>query len=240
VGYIRITKFNDLTTEGLQRALENIWARVPGIRFKGFVLDLRNNPGGLLDQAISVSEAFLDSGTIVSIYGRKIEDNKTYVTSVPGGDLAKGRPLIVLINGGSASAAEIVAGALQDNARATILGTRSFGKGSVQSILPIGGGAALKLTTGLYYLPSGRSIQAKGIAPDIEVMQEGRESQTLVTYSEAGLTNHLKIDDDEQTGSDTFIASDPKYDRALQMAVDLLQRTKTHRAFSAGQNTAPN
>src|SRR6516225_3621768 len=219
VGYIRITKFNDLTTEGLQRALEDIWARVPGIRLKGFILDLRNNPGGLLEQAISVSEAFLDFGTIVSIYGRNIEDNKKYVTSVPGGDLAKGRPLIVLINGGSASAAEIVAGALQDNARATILGTRSFGKGSVQSILPIVGGGALKLTTGLYYTPSGRSIQAKGIAPDIEVMQEGRESQTLVTHSEAALANHLKIDGDEQTGSDTFIPSDPKYDRALQILI---------------------
>ena len=113
VGYIGITKFNGLTTEGLQRALEDIWARVPGIRLKGFVLDLRNNPGGLLEQAISVSEAFLDSGTIVSIYGRNIEDNKTYVTSVSGGDLGRDRPLIVLINGGSASAAEIVAGALQ-------------------------------------------------------------------------------------------------------------------------------
>jgi carboxyl-terminal processing protease len=240
VGYTRITKFNDLTTEGLQRALEDIWARVPGNRLKGFVLDLRNNPGGLLEQAISVSKAFLDSGTIVSIYGRNIEDNKTYVTSVPDGDLGKGRPLIVLINGGSASASEIVAGALQDNARATILGTRSFGKGSVQSILPIGGGGALKLTTGLYYTPSGRSIQAKGIAPDIEVTQEGRESQTLVTHSEAALTNHLRIDGDEQTGSDTFIPSDPKYDRALQMAVDLLQGTKTHRAFPAGQSSAPN
>jgi carboxyl-terminal processing protease len=148
--------------------------------------------------------------------------------------------LIVLINGGSASAAEIVAGALQDNARASILGTRSFGKGSVQSILPIGGGAALKLTTGLYYTPSGRSIQAKGIAPDIEVMQEGRESQTLVTYSEATLADHLKIDGDEQTGSDTLIPPDPKYDRALQMAVDLLQGIKTNRAFPAGQSSVPN
>jgi carboxyl-terminal processing protease len=148
--------------------------------------------------------------------------------------------LIVLINGGSASAAEIVAGALQDNARATILGTRSFGKGSVQSISPIGGGGALKLTTGLYYTPSGRSIQAKGIAPDIEVMQAGRESQTLVTHSEAALANHLKINGDEQTGSDTFIPSDPKYDRVLQMSVDLLQGTKTHRAFLAGPSSVPN
>jgi carboxyl-terminal processing protease len=110
----------------------------------------------------------------------------------------------------------------------------------VQSILPISGGAAIKLTTGLYYLPSGRSIQAKGIAPDIEVMQEGRETHTLVTHSEAALTNHLKIDGDEQTGSDTFIPSDPKYDRALQMAVDLLQGTKTHTGFPPGQSSAHN
>src|SRR5262249_35264209 len=140
-------------------------------RLKGFVVDLRNNPGGLLDQAISVSDAFLERGEIVSTRGRDPEETQRF-NSHPG-DLTRGKPLIVLIYGGSASASEIVAGALQDHKRATLVGTRSFGKGSVQTIIPLGAGnGALRLTTARYFTPSGRSIQAKGISPDIEVLQE--------------------------------------------------------------------
>ena len=139
-------------------------------KLKGYVIDLRNNPGGLLDQAITVSDAFLERGEIVSTRGRNAEETQRF--NAKAGDLTKGKPMVVLINGGSASASEIVAGALQDHKRATILGTRSFGKGSVQTIIPLGGNGAVRLTTARYYTPSGRSIQAKGIEPDIEVLQD--------------------------------------------------------------------
>jgi carboxyl-terminal processing protease len=240
VGYIRITKFNGLTGEELQKALEDILTRIPGNRLKGFILDLRNNPGGVLEQAISVSNAFLRSGDIVSIRGRNPEDNKLYVAAAALGDLGKGRPLIVLINGGSASAAEIVAGALQDHKRATVLGTRSFGKGSVQSISPVGAGNALKLTTAFYYTPGGHSIQAKGIAPDIEVMQERPEAQRLraAINSEATLRNHLRGESKEQAGSEAYVPSDAENDKALKMAMDLLRGTQSHPAFPANRNSA--
>ena len=136
-------------------------------KLKGYVLDLRNNPGGLLDQAIAVSDAFLDRGEIVSTRGRNADETQRF--NAQAGDLTKGKPVVVLVNGGSASASEIVAGALQDHKRATVIGTRSFGKGSVQTIIPLGGNGAIRLTTARYYTPSGRSIQAKGIEPDIEV-----------------------------------------------------------------------
>ena len=171
IGYIRITQFNEQTTEGLKKALSDIAAQVPPEKLRGYVIDLRNNPGGLLDQAISVSDAFLDRGEIVSTRGRDPEETQRF--NARPGDLTKGKPVIVLINGGSASASEIVAGALQDHKRATVLGTRSFGKGSVQTIIPLGAGnGALRLTTARYYTPAGRSIQAKGIIPDIESLQE--------------------------------------------------------------------
>jgi carboxyl-terminal processing protease len=166
IGYIRITSFTEQTTSGLQEALNNFKKELGG-KWKGVVLDLRNNPGGLLDQAISVSDAFLDRGEIVSTRARKPEDVQRW--EAKPGDLAEGLPLVVIVNGGSASASEIVAGALQDHKRAIILGTRSFGKGSVQTIMPVTGGGAIRLTTALYFTPSGRSIQKDGIKPDIEV-----------------------------------------------------------------------
>jgi carboxyl-terminal processing protease len=166
VGYVRITTFNQQTTTGLNDAVAKLKEEI-GEDIEGYVLDLRNNPGGLLDQAVSVSDAFLDQGEIVSTRGRDSDNAQRFNSDV--GDVTDGKPLIVLINGGSASASEIVAGALQDHRRAIIMGTRSFGKGSVQTIIPLGSHGAMRLTTARYYTPSGRSIQAKGIDPDIEV-----------------------------------------------------------------------
>jgi carboxyl-terminal processing protease len=166
IGYIRITTFNQNTESGLKKAVDDIKTQL-GDKLAGYVIDLRNNPGGLLDQAIAVSDAFLDKGEIVSTRGRHEEDTKR--DNATPGDIANGLPLVVLINGGSASASEIVSGALQDHHRAILLGTRSFGKGSVQTIIPLSGHGAMRLTTARYYTPSGRSIQAKGIDPDIVV-----------------------------------------------------------------------
>src|SRR5439155_4100037 len=156
VGFIRVTQFNEQTTENLKKAITDLAAQIPADKLKGFVLDLRNNPGGLLDQAISVSDAFLEKGEIVSTRGRNAEETQRF--NARAGDLTKGKPIIVLINGGSASASEIVAGALQDHKRATILGTRSFGKASVPTLIPLGSGnGALRLTTARYFTPAGRS-----------------------------------------------------------------------------------
>ncbi|CAK0752790.1 Carboxy-terminal-processing protease [uncultured Gammaproteobacteria bacterium] len=168
IGYIRITTFNEQTQTGLEKAVAKIKEEL-GDKLKGYVLDLRNNPGGLLDQAVSVSDSFLTQGEIVSTRGRRSEDVQRY--NAKGGDLAGGLPLVVLINGGSASASEIVAGALQDHRRGLVLGTQSFGKGSVQTIIPLPGHGAMRLTTARYYTPSGRSIQQLGITPDIIVTQ---------------------------------------------------------------------
>src|SRR6476619_5628657 len=202
-GVTRRSQFNEQTSEGLKKAITDITTQVGKDKLKGYVLDLRNNPGGLLDQAISVSDAFLERGEIVSTRGRNAEETQRY--SARPGDLTNGKPIIVLVNGGSASASEIVAGALQDHKRATILGTRSFGKGSVQTIIPLNGNGALRLTTARYYTPSGRSIQAKGIEPEIEVKQnipedlKGKDE----TKGEAGLKGHLlnSGEMDEQGGS---------------------------------------
>src|SRR6185436_19494901 len=152
VGYIRVTQFNEQTTENLKKAIAELHNQIPADKLKGFVIDLRNNPGGLLDQAISVSDAFLERGEIVSTRGRNAEETQRF--SARAGDLIKGKPVIVLINGGSASASEIVAGALQDHKRATLIGTRSFGKGSVQRLIPVGNNGAIRLTTARYYTPS--------------------------------------------------------------------------------------
>ncbi len=168
VGYIRITSFTEQSTSGVLDAVEKI-KKEAGNKLKGYVIDLRNNPGGLLDQAISVADAFLDKGEIVSVKARKPEDVQRW--NAKPGDVANGLPIVVLVNGGSASASEIVAGALQDHRRAIILGTRTFGKGSVQTIMQVTGGGAIRLTTALYFTPSGRSIQKEGIKPDIEVEQ---------------------------------------------------------------------
>ena len=172
VGYIRLTTFSETTTEGMKSSIKKIQGEL-GKNFQGLILDLRNNPGGLLNQSISVSDSFLDRGEIVSTKGRKNGDASRVFAKK--GDVINGKPLVVLINSGSASASEIVAGALKDHSRAIIIGTRSFGKGSVQSIIPLPGNGAMRLTTARYYTPSGVSIQAKGIEPDIQV--------------EAGVTN---------------------------------------------------
>jgi carboxyl-terminal processing protease len=232
VAYIRLTQFNEQTTEGLKKALGDMAAQIGSEKLRGYVLDLRNNPGGLLDQAISVSDAFLEKGEIVSTRGRNAEETQRF--NARAGDLTRGKAVIVLINGGSASASEIVAGALQDHKRATVLGTRSFGKGSVQTIIPLGSGnGALRLTTARYYTPAGTSIQAKGIKPDIEVLQDVPEElkARTDTKGEASLRGHLKADGDEQTGSQSYIPPDPKDDKALKLAVDLLRGATTNAAF---------
>jgi carboxyl-terminal processing protease len=232
VGYIRVTQFNEQTTENVKKAMTDLAAQIPDAKLKGYIVDLRNNPGGLLDQAISVSDIFMEKGEIVSTRGRNAEETQRF--NARPGDLTKGKPIIVLINGGSASASEIVAGALQDHKRATVLGTRSFGKGSVQTIIPLGAGnGALRLTTARYYTPSGKSIQAKGISPDIEVLQEVPEElkARTDTKGESSLRGHLKADGDEQTGSQSYIPPDPKDDKALKMAADLLRGVVSNSAF---------
>ncbi len=168
IGYVRISSFSQLTEGGLKKAMNKINRELKD-RMKGLIIDLRNNPGGLLDQAVAVSDAFLEKGEIVSTRTREKRDHQRF--NARKGDLAHGKPIIILLNGGSASASEIVAGALQDQKRAIILGTKSFGKGSVQTIIPLGNNGAMRLTTALYFTPSGRSIQKIGIEPDIVVEQ---------------------------------------------------------------------
>ncbi len=168
IGYLRITSFNEQAGKGVKEAMAKLYEK-QGDNLHGIVLDLRNNPGGLLDQAVAVSDAFLDKGEIVSTRSRRAEETQRY--NARPGDLAKSLPMVVMINGGSASASEIVAGALQDHHRAIVLGTKSFGKGSVQTIIPLPGRGAMRLTTARYFTPSGRSIQAVGIEPDITVEQ---------------------------------------------------------------------
>jgi carboxyl-terminal processing protease len=240
VGIVRISQFNEQTTEGVRKSIADITAQIQSDKLRGFIIDLRNNPGGLLDQAISVSDAFLERGEIVSTRGRNAEETQRY--SAKAGDLTKGKPVIVLINGGSASASEIVAGALQDHKRATILGTRSFGKGSVQTIIPLGNNnGALRLTTARYYTPSGKSIQAKGIVPEIEVLQDVPDELKARADSkgEASLRGHLKTQEgEEKTGSQSYIPPDQKNDKALNMALDLLRGKTTNPAFPPNTKAA--
>ncbi|MGL5115327.1 MAG: S41 family peptidase [Beijerinckiaceae bacterium] len=240
IAYLRVTTFSEQTFENLKRGIETTVAELGADKVKGFVLDLRNNPGGLLDQAVSVTDAFLDRGEIVSTRGRDPADTQRYSAKI--GDLTKGKPVIVLINGGSASASEIVAGALQDHKRATVIGTRSFGKGSVQTIIPLREQGAVRLTTARYYTPSGRSIQAKGIDPDIKVEQEipdelkGKDE----TKGEAGLRGHLRSQDNEEKGgSSAYIPPNAKDDKQLNYALDILRGVKVNEAPAAGQ-TKPN
>jgi carboxyl-terminal processing protease len=198
---LRITTFNDQTFPNLEEGLKEAVEELGGIdNVNGFVLDLRNNPGGLLNQAIKVSDAFLEKGEIVSTRGRNVADGDR-VNATPG-DLAMGKPIVVLINGGSASASEIVAGALQDHRRAIVVGEKSFGKGSVQTVMPLRGNGAMRLTTARYYTPSGRSIQALGVSPDIVVVQPLRrpdaevdeEAENRPSRSEADLRGSLSND----------------------------------------------
>lgn len=240
VGYVRITSFSENTGKKIREALADLNKKIPNMT--GIVLDLRNNPGGLLDQAISVSDAFLNRGEIVSTRGREASDIRRY--GATEGDLLHGLPMVVLVNAGSASASEIVAGALQDHKRAVIMGTKSFGKGSVQTVIPLPGHGAMRLTTSRYYTPSGRSIQAEGIMPDIEVQQAKIElMQNAKQRYEADLRGALKNDkkglarlfgskqdddksvdsDTEDTDGKTTVELGSADDFQLSRALDLLR-----------------
>jgi carboxyl-terminal processing protease len=243
IGYIRITSFNEQTTDGLRKAITEISKEIPQDKLAGYVVDLRNNPGGLLDQAVSVASTFMSRGEVVSTRGRTAEETQRFTAR--GGDLTKGKPLVVLINGGSASASEIVAGALHDHKRATLIGTRSFGKGSVQTIIPLGSGnGALALTTARYYTPSGRSIQAQGVVPDLEVLQvvpdELKSRAELV--SEAKMPGHLAAAEGaEQTGSQSYVPPSEKDDKALNAAFNQLRGvTVNANAPTAAKRPVPN
>ncbi|MDO9640686.1 MAG: S41 family peptidase [Pseudotabrizicola sp.] len=238
---LRVTTFNDQTYSGLQENLKTAVEEAGGMEnVNGFVIDLRNNPGGLLTQAIRVSDAFLDKGEIVSTRGREAVDSERF--NAKPGDLAEGKPMVVLVNGGSASASEIVAGALQDHRRAIVVGTKSFGKGSVQTVIPLRGEGAMRLTTARYYTPSGRSIQALGVMPDIVVNQPRRDptAQTAATEapparpqtSEADLRGTLSNDSmsaderkllDEERARTEEAAKLRDEDYQLAYAVDILR-----------------
>jgi carboxyl-terminal processing protease len=224
--YVKISTFNEQTHANLVKAVDGLKKAI-GKNLKGYVIDLRGNPGGLLDQAIAVSDDFLEKGAIVLTKGRGLEE--TQRANARPGDIADGKPVVVLINGGSASASEIVAGALQDHKRATIVGTRSFGKGSVQTIIPLGANGAIRLTTARYYTPSGRSIQAKGIEPDAVVEQElppELQAKTSKAPSEAMLRGHLKgesKDGKEGSGSSNYVPKEADKDTQLQYALKMLR-----------------
>jgi carboxyl-terminal processing protease len=240
VGYMRIISFTEKTFPDLEKAFDKIKEQVPEDKLKGYVLDLRLNPGGLLDQAINVSDAFLERGEIVSTRGRNPEETRRF--NAGPGDLADQKPVIVLVNGGSASASEIVAGALQDLHRATVVGTRSFGKGSVQTIIPLGDAGALRLTTALYYTPSGKSIQGTGITPDITVEQPLPDDLKgkLRTEGESSLRGHIQgqSETDSGSGSIAYVPPDEKDDIQLNYALDLLRGKKTDPAFPANPEKA--
>jgi len=242
VGYIRVTSFSEQTDRGLRNAVEQLKKQI-GNRLQGYVIDLRNNPGGLLDQAVAVSDDFLEQGEIVSTRARRTEDAQRF--NARGGDITGGAPVVVLINGGSASASEIVAGALQDHRRAVILGTKSFGKGSVQTVMPLQGNGAIRLTTARYYTPSGRSIQATGIEPDIvvepariETLAEGgrgRESDLRgALRNDGGIRGQQRQPAQPQAGQPPSgdsppapqapqAGNDPAQDYQLQRALDLVR-----------------
>jgi carboxyl-terminal processing protease len=229
-GYVRLSGFNEKATDEVSAAIRDLQSKNPAM--KGLVFDLRNNPGGLLDQAVGVADIFLDGGEVVSQRGRDPRDIERF--NARSGDLTKGLPLVVLINTGSASAAEIVAGALQDRKRAAVVGLTSFGKGSVQTVVPLRGGAdgALKLTTARYYTPSGRSIQRTGITPDLEVAQTLQQAQDIANkawFSEASFKNALNADaGKERVGRHEPAEAPPatfdeKKDFQLNRALDVLK-----------------
>ncbi len=247
LGYVRVTSFNEQTEAGLRRAIQQLKSQAGG-NIKGLVLDLRNNPGGLLDQAVQVSDDFLNQGEIVSTRSRRAEDGQRW--NARPGDITDGLPIVVLINAGSASASEIVAGALQDHRRAVVVGVKSFGKGSVQTVMPIPGNGAIRLTTARYYTPSGRSIQGTGIEPDIEVLSAREEARAAAPQRdrEADLRRSLRNDgaaQPQQTiplppmnlpagllervvrepaeGAPSFDPSKPETDHQLQQALVVLR-----------------
>ena len=253
VGYVKVSTFNEQTHANLVKSMESLKKSI-GDNLKGYIIDLRNNPGGLLDQAISVSDDFLERGAIVLTKGRNNEE--TQRAQARPGDSADGKPVVILINGGSASASEIVAGALQDHKRATVIGTRSFGKGSVQTIIPLGANGAIRLTTARYYTPSNRSIQAKGIDPDIlveeELPDELKSKMQEKPRGEASLRGHLRNPNGtedpkakegakpetgdkgetkeapkEESGSSAYVPKEPEKDTQLQYALNFLRGKAT-------------
>ena len=227
IGYIRVSQFDSRATDGLNKAIHDLSMQAAPRSLRGYVIDLRNNPTGLSDEAITFADAFLESGEIVSIRGRRPEETRRF--KAQPGDVASGRPIIILINGGSASMAEIVAGALQDNKRATVVGTRSFGKGVVHTIIPVGPKmGAIFLATGHYFTPSGRIIQDKGITPDVEVppdIPDDPKTTPWPAFRERGLLQ-------------SYIPPDPRNDRALNAALELLRKSKT--ALPSSRIAAPN
>jgi carboxyl-terminal processing protease len=239
VAYIKVSTFNEQTHTNMVKAIETLNKEI-GPNIKGYVIDLRNNPGGLLDQAIAVSDDFLERGAIVLTKGRNNEE--TQRANARAGDVTDGKKVAVLINGGSASASEIVAGALQDHKRATVIGTRSFGKGSVQTIIPLGDNGALRLTTALYYTPSGKSIQGIGITPDIKVEQPipAELQGKIEKAAESSLKGHIKgaNENDEGSGSQAYVPPDPKDDVQLAYALDLLRGKKVDPQFPPDQKKA--
>ncbi len=236
VGVIRLSRFSEQAYTGVETAIKEMFAERDGEAPEGIILDLRNNPGGLVDQSVYVADAFLDNGAVVITRGRTQSESSRYDAKPDDLDrMIEDVPVIVLINGGSASAAEIVAGALQDHKRATVVGTRSFGKGSVQSIISLGRNGAMRLTTARYYTPDNRSIQAAGITPDIRVLQEvpeefqGRDQ----IVGEAALPGHIQGEGEEETstGSSVYVPQDREEDTQLNYAVDLIGGAETDPAF---------
>jgi carboxyl-terminal processing protease len=249
IGYLRVTQFTEQTHANLIKAMDDL-KKQEGPKLKGYIIDLRNNPGGLLDQAIAVSDDFLDRGAIVLTKGRNNEE--TQRAQARPGDSSDGKPIVVLINGGSASASEIVAGALQDHKRATVIGTRSFGKGSVQTIIPLGANGAIRLTTARYYTPSNRSIQAKGIDPDIVIEQELPEELKAKVpekpRGEASLRGHLRGESkdgaageekEEVSGSSSYVPKEAEKDTQLQYALSFLRGTATGPNVARPNESAP-
>jgi len=213
IGYLRVAQFGAQTVDQLKQAIKDITTAVPAEKLKGYVLDLRNNPGGTLEQAVAVADAFLDDGEIVSIRSRKPEETKHFRAKT--GDIAGGKPLVVLVNAGSASATEIVAGALQDHHRATVVGTRSFGEGAVATLIPLGqDNGVIHLTTGHYVTPAGRVIEKKGIAPDVEVAQELPDDLKPASKPSG-----------DQAALQSWVPADAQADKALNRAFELLRKT---------------
>ena len=216
IGYIRIIQFNEATADQLKKAVDDIAAQIPSEKLKGYVIDLRNNPGGSLDGAIAAADGFLEDGEIVSIRHRSSDKVERF--RAKAGDLANGKPIIVLINGGSAAKAEIVAGALKDNHRATVVGTRSFGEGWDSTVVPLGPNkGALRLATGHYITPSGRLIQSNGIVPDVEASQDVPDDLKVKAPA--------KTKDKDQPALQSYIPPDPSADKALTAAYALLRKT---------------
>jgi carboxyl-terminal processing protease len=224
VGYVRISRFTDRTADQLKSALGKLRSEIGADKAKGYVLDLRSNPGGSLDAAVAVAESFLASGTIVAVKGRDVANDRQLTAK--GDDVADGAPLVVLINGGSAGEAEVVAGALKDDHRATIVGARSFGSGSVQSIIALGREGTLRLTTARYYTPSGQAIQAKGIDPDIAVVQTAAPLPDGVAAQKQPKTASAK-----PPASPAYIPADPGKDKQLQYALGLVNGTIINPVF---------